>query len=557
MLTNIKILPRMFIGFGLLILLIAGLSGVAIYNGETSRGLVKNINRVKTDEVLDQTAEKQLTEGCMQVWMALATGDDSHWQKAASGFGRAHQRLDELLAETHKPRHIEMVRQLQTLLTNYESKAASLRQFTGKTAALDSPQGKAATADLMTIATRIDSLGEELTDGYETSAKVATATAIDQIDAFIATAIAVGVVSVLLGVGLAVVIARSVAKPITAMTVSMTRLAAHDMSVDIAGHGRKDEIGDMAAAVKVFKESMLAADAAAAREQAELRLREQRAARLEALVRGFEERARDMVSTLAASATEMETTSRAMTSVADQSSQQAGMVASAAEEASAGVQTVASAAEELSASIAEITRQVTQSSQIAGRAVADAQRTDEIVRNLSADAQKIGAVVEMITNIAGQTNLLALNATIEAARAGDAGKGFAVVASEVKNLAQQTAKATENIAAQVGSVQNATREAVEAIQSISSTIEEVGAIASSIATAVEEQSAATAEIARNVQQTAQATQEVTINISGVGRAANETGSAATQVLVAAGSLNKQSERLSSEVHTFIVSVRAA
>jgi methyl-accepting chemotaxis protein len=218
---------------------------------------------------------------------------------------------------------------------------------------------------------------------------------------------------------------------------------------------------------------------------------------------------------------------------------------------------VAAAAEELTASIGEIGRQVAQSSKITSKAVDDAKRTDTIVRALAESAEKIGNVVGLITDVASQTNLLALNATIEAARAGDAGKGFAVVASEVKNLANQTGKATEEIDAQITHIQAATKEAVEAIRGISATIEEVSAISTTIAAAVEEQGAATAEIARNVQQTTQAAQEVTVGISGVSQAASETGEAAGHVLAAASDLSKQAEQLSGEVHTFVAGVRAA
>jgi len=365
------------------------------------------------------------------------------------------------------------------------------------------------------------------------------------------------VLAALLSAGAGYAIIRSVSRPIAGMTGAMRRLAQRDMTTEIVGLGRKDEIGAMAGAVQVLKDSMLKADQLAAAQEAERAAKEQRAARLEALVRGFEAKAASLVGLLASAATEMEATARSMSTTAGQTNQQAASVAAAAEEASAGVQTVAAAAEELSSSINEITRQVAQSSKITEKAVSDARRTDATVRALAEGAQRIGKVVELIRNIAGQTNLLALNATIEAARAGDAGKGFAVVASQVKGLAGQTAKATEEIAAQITQLQSSTNEAVEAIRGITVIIEEVSTIATAIASAVEQQGAATNEITRNVQQTADSTLEVTSHITGVSQGAAGTGAAADQVLSAAGELSRQAESLSAEVGGFVANVRAA
>ncbi len=221
------------------------------------------------------------------------------------------------------------------------------------------------------------------------------------------------------------------------------------------------------------------------------------------------------------------------------------------------MQTVASAATELTSSIGEIARQVAHSAMISDRGVADARRTDAIVRELADGAQKIGDIVTLITGIAGQTNLLALNATIEAARAGDAGKGFAVVASEVKGLAEQTTKATHEIAQQITTIQSATKQAVEAIDAITSTIKEISSVSTTIATAVDQQGAATAEIARNVQQTAVSAQQITSNIGGVSQAVNATGTAADEVLGAASELSRQAEQLAGQVNTFLAGVRAA
>jgi methyl-accepting chemotaxis protein len=364
-----------------------------------------------------------------------------------------------------------------------------------------------------------------------------------------------------LALGLSLVTAfgliRHIAGPISAMTTAMGRLARREMDADIPCVGRGDEIGRMAGAVQVFKDSMITANRLTTEQDADRALRQQRTVRIETIVGEFETKIGSTVSMLASASTEMEATAKSMTGNAAETDHQATEVARAAEMSSSGVQTVAAASEQLASSITEINRQVTASSTLTGRVVGSVRQTDDTVRALAESAGRIGQVVELINNIASQTNLLALNATIEAARAGDAGKGFAVVASEVKNLAQQTAKATGEIGGQIAQVQQATQDAVEAMKEIAVLIEEVSAITTSIAAAVEEQGAATAEIARNVQQTAASTHIVTTNIAGVSRAANDTGTAAGQVLDAAGDLSRQAENLSVEVHSFISKVRAS
>jgi methyl-accepting chemotaxis protein len=370
----------------------------------------------------------------------------------------------------------------------------------------------------------------------------------------IVTLAAAALLCVFAGVGIVVTVAR----PILRTSEAMGRLAGGDLTVEVTGTKRGDEIGLLLKALLAFKDNGLALKRMEA-EQAELNRKavaNQKAA-LAATADAFEARVGTLVGMLSSGATELRATAQSMASTATQTNQQASTVTAAAEEAGAGVQTVAAAAEQLTSSIGEISRQVAQSSMITGKAVADARRTDTIVRALADGATKIGQVVNLISGIAGQTNLLALNATIEAARAGEAGKGFAVVASEVKSLATQTAKATDEIGAQIRQIQAATTEAVEAIRAIGSTIQDVSSIATAIASAVEEQGAATAEIARNVQQTAVSTREVTANIAGVSQAANETGVAASQVLGAAGDLSQQAERLTAEVNSFVAGVRAA
>lgn len=273
------------------------------------------------------------------------------------------------------------------------------------------------------------------------------------------------------------------------------------------------------------------------------------------MVEDFEITVKTGVDQIASAATEMQATAEQLTSAAEASSQRSTAVATAAEQATANVQTVASASEELSSSIEEINRQVSKSSMIAQEAVDEAERTNETMHGLSDASDRIGEVVKLISDIAGQTNLLALNATIEAARAGEAGKGFAVVASEVKNLANQTARATEDISKQIGSIQKATTGAVTAIEGISKTINQINEIASVIAAAVEEQRAATSEISRNVQQASTGTQEVSSNIAEVSKSASETGHAAQQVKGVADDLSKNAETLSEQVGIFLQRIK--
>jgi len=374
--------------------------------------------------------------------------------------------------------------------------------------------------------------------------------------AMLVTLVVAGV-SVLLGGLAALLIGNGIARPVTALTAAMTALAGGDKTIDIPSQDNRDEVGDMARAVLVFKESMIKADDLAAREREAQKRREERGRQIEALTGSFDSDVSQLLQSLTQSAVEMTSTASTMSKIADGTNERATAVASAAEQASVNVQTVATATDELSSSIQEISRQVAQSSNVATRAVTEANHTDEQIQGLARAAQRIGEVVNLITDIAEQTNLLALNATIEAARAGDAGKGFAVVASEVKNLANQTAKATDEISQQIADIQAETQDAVRAIKSITSTISEMSEIASTIASAVEEQGAATSEIARNVEQASTGTQEVTTNIIEVTHSAGETGTAATQVTSVATSLNTQADHLKAQVEKFLEGVRAA
>ncbi|MEQ9326399.1 MAG: HAMP domain-containing methyl-accepting chemotaxis protein, partial [Rhodospirillales bacterium] len=396
----------------------------------------------------------------------------------------------------------------------------------------------------------------------DVSTRISTAideevTALDELFGSSSTLIAAtAAISIVLGIIFAWLIARSITLPVGRMTGAMRRLADNDLEVEVPGIDRKDEIADMAKAVQVFKDNAIRVRELQAEQEAqEARQKEQQRAAMLQLADDFEAGIGQIVSGVSSAASQLKATAESMSRSAENASLQSDTVAGAAEQASGNVNTVAAAAEQLSASIAEIAHQVAQSASMSEAAAQEAQETDGKVKVLDAAADKIGAVVALITDIAEQTNLLALNATIEAARAGDAGKGFAVVANEVKNLANQTAKATEEISQQIAAIQTETRSTVDAITRISEAIQRVNEVGSAIASAVEEQGAATQEIARNTQEAAQGTGNVTMSIGSVSQSVGETGAASASVLTAAGELSTQSEQLRQRIQEFLTQVR--
>ncbi|EWY36478.1 chemotaxis sensory transducer [Skermanella stibiiresistens SB22] len=383
-----------------------------------------------------------------------------------------------------------------------------------------------------------------------------------ELDQFYATMLRVLALLTVLGVGsaaaLAIVIVRkTVTGPLGEITGTMMRLAEGNSGVEVKGVERGDEIGEMARTVGVFRDNMIRAATLEDQRRTDEEARERRRQSLERLTHDFGVGIDEVVKAVSAQAVEMRSSSESMSAIAEETARQSSAAAAASDQARVNVQTVAAAAEELSSSINEISRQVSESSRVATVAVSEVARTNGSVASLVAAADKIGEVVNLISDIASQTNLLALNATIEAARAGEAGKGFAIVASEVKNLANQTAKATEDIATQIAGMQAATSGAVGAIQAIGGTITRIDEIVTVIAAAVEEQGSATREIARNIQEASRGTDEVSSNINGVHGAAGETGRTASQVLEVAAGVAHQADTLRREVGEFITRVKSA
>ncbi|MEZ5833815.1 MAG: methyl-accepting chemotaxis protein [Dongiaceae bacterium] len=499
--------------------------------------------------IIARTAELALARGQGALATILGLDKDEALAKFEDSFTELEQALSGLDKVTQGTDLRPMFEEMATLAKSYHDAAEkAVEDHKGLQEVIDK--------EMTRTGAEADSMLNELKDAIDKEEESLHAALTRTIDVTEITILVVAVAGLAVGIAISLLISSGIARPVIVMTGVMKALGEGDRTIEVPARDNRDEIGEMAKSVQIFKEGLIEAERLRALQEAEQQRQIERGKKMEAAVADFDRMITEVVGSVSAAATELQSTAESLSSSAEETARQSNAVAAASEQTSQNVQTVASATEELTSSIREIGNQVTESTRIVGAAVTQANDTNAKVNGLSEAAQKIGDVVTLINEIASQTNLLALNATIEAARAGEAGKGFAVVASEVKNLATQTAKATEEIGAQIKAIQDSTTTSAEAIQAITTTINRVNEISTAIASAVEEQGAATQEISRNVQEASTGTAEVSSNIVGVTQASQQTSAGSTQVLSASSELARNGERLKKEVEGFLHTVRA-
>jgi len=554
--SRLKIGARLMLGFGLFNVALLGVSGFSLYQNTEMRALVEGTLRAGKNSTKINQIQADFYGARMSMWKALATGDKAFFDHAVKAFDRTQKGMDSLVPTTKTPKLLEKLEKSIADFKKFRSAIMKLEDLHTEWGLAGDPRIKDILAQASPLGAAIDEANAFLAENYQKNGDDRAKVAMEQIDAASLWYKIIGALGLLIGTLLWWTTSRSITKPIHAITDVMTQLAGGELEVDVPGQDNHDETGEMARSVEIFKENAQQVEALRHdQERAAVRAAQERRREMDAMAQTFENHVMGIVHTVSASSSQMKSTAQEVSATAQHTSEQASTVGKAADHATENVQMVASAAEELSASIGEINNQVDQAASISKEAAKETQEASVLMRELVAVTDKIGGVIQLINDIASQTNLLALNATIEAARAGEAGKGFAVVAGEVKNLANQTSKATDEISTQITSVQSNTQKAVAAIKHIENVIEQVQQISAAIAQSMEQQDLATREIAKNVQQAAVSTREVSSNIGDVNKAAATTGTAAVEVLDASTALANNAQTLQSEVTAFLVKIR--